>query len=66
MQVKNQQLEEIRLAAYKLNEELEDIVQERTKDLLTSREYFKFLADNLPVIIWTSDAEGKLDYVNQQ
>ena len=66
LQVKNQQLEEIRLAAYKLNEELEDIVQERTKDLLTSREYFKFLADNLPVIIWTSDAEGKLDYVNQQ
>ena len=66
LEVKNQQLEEIRLAAYKLNEELEDIVHERTKDLLTSREYFKFLADNLPVIIWTSDAEGKLDYVNQQ
>jgi two-component system phosphate regulon sensor histidine kinase PhoR len=66
LQVKNQQLEEIRLAAYKLNEELEDMVAERTKDLLISREYFKFLADNLPVVIWTADPDGKLDYVNQQ
>ena len=66
LQVKNQQLEEARLAAYKMNEELEDMVEERTKDLLISREYFKFLADNLPVIIWTADPDGKLDYVNQQ
>jgi len=65
LQVKNKQLEEARLAAYKLNEELEDMVAERTKDLLISREYFKFLADNLPVIIWTADPDGKLDYVNQ-
>jgi hypothetical protein len=53
LQLKNQQLEEARLAAYKMNEELESIVEERTKDLLVSREYFKFLADNIPVIIWT-------------
>lgn len=66
LQVKNQQLEEARLAAYKMNEELEDKVEERTKDLSISREYFKFLADNLPVIIWTATPDGKLDYVNQQ
>jgi two-component system CheB/CheR fusion protein len=66
LELKNQQLEEARLAAYKMNEELEDIVEERTKDLLISREYFKFLADNIPVIIWTADPDGKLDYVNQQ
>jgi two-component system phosphate regulon sensor histidine kinase PhoR len=66
LQLKNQQLEEARLAAYKMNEELEDIVEERTKDLLVSREYFKFLADNIPVIIWTADTEGKLDYVNRR
>ena len=66
LQVKNQQLEEARLAAYKLNEELEDKVDERTKDLLISREYFKFLADNIPVIIWTAGPDGKLDYVNQR
>lgn len=66
LQLKNQQLEEARLAAYKLNEELEDMVGERTKDLLISREYFKFLADNIPAIVWTADPEGKLDYVNQR
>ena len=66
LQLKNQQLEEARLAAYKMNEQLEDIVEERTKDLLTSREYFKFLADNVPVIIWTTDPEGKLDYINRR
>src|SRR6186713_137886 len=66
LQLKNQQLEEAKLAAYKMNEELENIVEERTKDLLVSREYFKFLADNIPVIIWTSGIDGKLDYVNRR
>ena len=66
LEVKNQQLEEARRVAYKMNEELEDIVEVRTKDLLVSREYFKFLADNIPVIIWTADIEGKLDYVNRR
>jgi two-component system CheB/CheR fusion protein len=66
LEVKNQQLEAARLAAYKMNEELEDIVEERTKDLLVSREYFKILADNIPVIIWTATVDGKLDYVNRR
>ena len=66
LELKNLQLEEARLAAYKLNEELEDIVEERTKDLLISREYFKFLADNIPVLIWTADTAGMLDYVNRR
>ena len=66
LELKNKQLEEARLAAYKMNEELEDIVEERTKDLLVSREYFKFLADNIPVIIWTAGIDGKLDYVNRR
>ena len=63
---KNDQLEEARLKAHKMNEELEEIVEERTRDLSTSREYFKFLADNIPVIIWTADPEGRLDYVNRR
>jgi len=66
LELKNKQLEEARLAAYKMNEELEDIIEERTKDLRVSREYFKFLADNIPVIIWTSSVDGKLDYVNRR
>jgi two-component system CheB/CheR fusion protein len=63
---KNQQLEEARRSAAKMNEELEERVRERTSDLLTSREYFKFLADNIPVIIWTADKDGILDYVNRR
>ena len=66
LHLKNEQLYEARLKADKMNEELEDMVKARTKDLFLSREYFKFLADNVPVIIWTTDAEGKLDYVNRR
>ena len=66
LQIKNEQLEIARQKADKMNEELEEIVKERTKDLFLSREYFKFLADNTPVMIWTTDADGKLDYVNRQ
>jgi two-component system phosphate regulon sensor histidine kinase PhoR len=66
LELKNRQLEEAKMAAYKLNEELEDIVEERTKDLLISREYFKFLADNIPVMVWTAGPDGKLDYVNRR
>jgi len=66
LKLKNEELEEARLKVARMNDELEDTVEERTKDLLLSREYFKFLADNIPVIIWTTDAEGKLDYVNRR
>jgi two-component system phosphate regulon sensor histidine kinase PhoR len=66
LKTKNEQLEEARGNVAKMNEELEDMVQERTKDLLLSREYFKYLADNIPVLIWTADMNGKLDYINRQ
>jgi len=66
LKTKNEQLEEARRNVAKLNEELEDIVKERTKDLLLSREYFKYLANNVPVIIWTADMNGKLDYINRR
>jgi two-component system CheB/CheR fusion protein len=62
----NEQLEEARLEVATMNEELEHTVRSRTKDLYLSREYFKFLADNIPVIIWTADKAGKLDYVNRR
>src|SRR6185295_665404 len=63
---KNDELEEARRSVAKMNEELEDMVKERTKDLLLSREYFKYLADNIPVLIWTADRNGKLDYINRR
>jgi two-component system, OmpR family, phosphate regulon sensor histidine kinase PhoR len=66
LKIKNEQLLEARLKADRMNEILEDTVKERTKDLLISREYFKFLANNIPVIIWTADPDGNLDYINQQ
>ena len=63
---KNEQLEQARLEVAKMNEELEDTVRSRTKDLLVSREHFKFLADNIPVIVWTTDGNGQADYFNKQ
>src|SRR6476661_5979628 len=63
---KNEQLEDARGNVAKMNEELEDMVKERTKDLLLSREYFKYLANNIPVLIWTADMNGKLDYINHR
>lgn len=50
----------------KLNDELEIRVLERTNELLTSREYFKFMADTIPVIVWTANAKGEFDYFNSQ
>jgi len=63
---KNEQLEEARRKVAKMNEKLEDIVKERTKDLSMSREYFRYLANNIPVIIWTANTDGNLDYVNHR
>ncbi|MGX5690507.1 PAS domain-containing sensor histidine kinase [Arcticibacter tournemirensis] len=64
--VKNKQLEEARRAAEKLNDELENTVKERTSELLKSREYFKFLANNIPVIVWTAKPDGQHDYFNKR
>ena len=66
LKTKNEELEEARRNVAKINEELEDMVKERTNDLLMSREYFQYLANNIPVIIWTADTEGKLNYINRR
>ena len=66
LKTKNEELEEARRNVAKINEELEDMVKERTNDLLMSREYFQYLANNIPVIIWTADTDGKLNYINRR
>ncbi len=66
LKLQNEQLEEARQKAEDLNNELESIVQERTKDLLLSQEHFKFLADNIPVIVWTAQPDGSTDYFNKR
>jgi two-component system phosphate regulon sensor histidine kinase PhoR len=63
---KNQLLEAARLHVETLNNELELKVNKRTSELLTSREHFKFLADSIPVIVWTALPDGKYNYFNRQ
>jgi len=63
---KNQQLEEAQLVTNNLNDQLERTVRERTNELYKSRENFKFLADNIPAIVWTADANGRIDYFNKR
>ncbi len=66
LQLKNVQLEAIKQKISGMNEQLEETVEERTKDLLISREHFKFLADNIPVIVWTTGQDGSIDYFNKR
>lgn len=63
---KNDQLEAAQIFTAQLNNQLKSKVQERTKELLTSKEYFKFLADTIPVIVWTALPNGDYDYFNQR
>lgn len=48
-----------------LNSELEQRVTIRTAELAESNERFQFLADSVPLIIWTSNAKGTVEYFNQ-
>jgi two-component system phosphate regulon sensor histidine kinase PhoR len=66
LKLKNDQLQQAHLHTAKLNNELEDKVKERTNELLLSREHFKFLADNIPVIVWTATPDGYFDYYNKR
>ncbi len=66
LKLKNELLEEAREHAAILNKELEEIVKERSRDLFMSREHFRFLADNIPVIVWTTQPDGNADYFNKQ
>ncbi|WKN31232.1 PAS domain-containing sensor histidine kinase [Porifericola rhodea] len=47
------------------NENLEQEVARRTKELQESNASMKFLTDTIPQIVWTANAEGNLDYYNQ-
>ena len=66
LKLQNEELEEARRKTTILNNELEDKVKERTKELLLSREHFRFLADNIPIIVWTAMPTGELDYYNKR
>ncbi|NEU08301.1 PAS domain S-box protein [Flavihumibacter sp. R14] len=64
--IKNQQLEQAELKSRVLNDQLAALIEERTRELYLSREQFKFLADQLPVLVWTAKPEGTIDYFNKR
>ena len=64
--IKNEQLKKAEQETRVLNDRLEELVYERTKELLLSREQFKFLADQIPVIVWTANPAGHMDYFNDR
>lgn len=66
LQEKNEELLAERNVTKKFNDELEQKVNERTNELLLSRENFKFLADNIPVIVWTATPDGDVNYFNKK
>ncbi len=66
LKIKNLQLAAAHLATEKLNNQLEDTVRDRTRELYVSREHFKYLANNIPQMTWTNLPDGEPDYYNQQ
>jgi len=66
LRIKNLQLAAAHLATEQLNNQLEDTVRDRTKELYLSREHFKYLANNIPQMTWTNLPNGEPDYYNQQ
>jgi two-component system phosphate regulon sensor histidine kinase PhoR len=49
----------------KLNDELEQRVFERTRELSSSEQRFRILGESIPQMVWTADADGYIDYYNQ-
>ncbi len=64
IKLQNEELVSARTLLEQLNNELEQRIVERTRELSVSREHFKFLADNIPVIVWTAKPSGEVDYFN--
>lgn len=60
------QLAEAQLLTKKLNDQLEETVKERTKDLIISREHLKLLTDNIPQMTWTNSPDGKVTFYNKR
>nr|WP_256012612.1 ATP-binding protein [Pedobacter xinjiangensis] len=66
LRAKNRQLEEAQQASILLNNKLEDTVNERTKELLLSREHFKLMANNIPQMTWTNLPNGEVNFFNKR
>jgi two-component system phosphate regulon sensor histidine kinase PhoR len=66
LEVQFDQLEAAQTLTKKLNDELEETVKERTKDLTISKEYLKLLTDNIPQMTWTNLPDGEVTFFNQR
>ena len=64
--LKNEQLAEAESNTRILNDRLAALIEERTRELHLSREQFKFLADQLPILVWTAKTDGSVDYFNKR
>jgi two-component system phosphate regulon sensor histidine kinase PhoR len=63
---RNEQLLHAQRITTMLNAELESTVQERTKELLLSKENFRFLADNIPQVVWQANHTGNMVFYNRR
>lgn len=66
LKLRNEELAAAQLATEELNSQLEDTVKERTSELSISREHFKYLANNIPQMAWTTLPNGEVNYYNEQ
>ena len=66
LRFKNEELLRAHASLERFNNELELRVAERTHELSLSREHFKFLSDNLPVMVWTARPDGNFNYFNKK
>ncbi len=62
---RNEELSRTEEMLIELNSDLEAKVLQRATELEGSLQQFKFLADSVPQIIWTADADGNMTYFNQ-
>ena len=49
-----------------LNESLEEKVKQRTAELESLAERYRFMANSIPQIVWTSDGDGTTNFLNSR
>lgn len=66
LRIKNDELEEAQQVSVALNNQLEDTVRERTRELFLSREHFKMLSNTISQMTWTNLPDGEVNFYNER
>lgn len=66
LKLKNEELNTAHRLSVALNNQLENTVKERTKELFLSREHFQMLSNNISQISWTNLTSGEVNFFNQR